>query len=88
MEARVTAKINHDLLHNFIEADLVEALQQMNPTKALGPDGMAPLFYQKYWHIVGKYVSSTVLKTLDSGQFPHAINHTYITLIPKKKKIL
>lgn len=58
----------------------------MNPTKALGPDGMAPIFFQNYWDVVGKDVASAVLTALNSGKFPDAINHTFITLIPKKKK--
>lgn len=66
--------------------EVYDALQQMNLTKAPGLDEMAPIFYQKYWNIVGNNVTVVVLEALNSGEFPCTINHTFISLIPKKKK--
>ncbi|KAG2667144.1 hypothetical protein I3760_15G097700 [Carya illinoinensis] len=70
----------------FVAAEVKVALKEMNPTKAPGPDGMAPLFYQKYWAIVGGDVARAVLDVLNTGSFPSLLNYTYVTLIPKKKK--
>lgn len=61
------------------------ALPQMNPSKAPGPDGLSPMFFQKYWHVVGNTIIEATLKALNSGEFPTSLNHTHITLIPKKK---
>ncbi len=55
----------------------------MGPLTALGPDGMPPLFYQKFWDSIGNDVSFAVLSCLNSGTILKSINHTYITLIPK-----
>lgn len=55
----------------------------MVPLKALGPDGMPPLFYQHFWSTVDKDVTSSILSWLNSGTLPHPINHTFITLILK-----
>ena len=57
----------------------------MNPTKAPGPDGMNPLFFQKYWYIVGTDVSNAVLDCINFGKFLQSINFSHISLIPKKK---
>lgn len=79
--------MNENLLKVFSEDEITVTLKQMNPTKAPGPDGMTPIFFQKLWHVVGKDVTEAVLKALNSGQFLAEVNHTYITLIPKKKQL-
>ena len=61
------------------------AIKQMAPLKASGPDGMSPIFYQNFWDFVGNDVSSAILFCLNSGSILKSINHTYITLIPKKQ---
>jgi hypothetical protein len=61
------------------------ALKQMASLKALGPDGMPPLFYQKYWHLVGTDATNAVLDCLNNGYPIQSLNHTYITLILKIK---
>ena len=57
----------------------------MAPLKALGPDGMPPLFYQHYWELVGKDITNSVLSFLNSATLPKHLSHTFITLIPKVK---
>ena len=58
----------------------------MKPSKALGPDGMHPFFFQHYYATVGDDVSAAVLPTLNRSPIPYGLNHTYVTLIPKKHK--
>ena len=57
----------------------------MHPTKAPGPDSMSPIFYQKYWDIVGSSVQNCVLQAVNTGIMPRVINDTYICMIPKTK---
>ncbi|XP_074314560.1 uncharacterized protein LOC141649779 [Silene latifolia] len=82
---RVTGAMNEVFGGEYRGEEVFEALQQMHPLKALGPDGMNALFYQTYWHIVGPSVTRLVLRILNGGEFPAVINKTHIVLIPKKK---
>jgi hypothetical protein len=70
---------------NFSQVEVKEAIEQMHPLKAPGPDGLPALFYQKYWHIVGTDVCTLVLSILNEGKSPACINRTFVALIPKCK---
>ncbi|XP_074266574.1 uncharacterized protein LOC141589850 [Silene latifolia] len=85
MEGRVNDEMNRVLRQPYREEEVLEALNQMHPLKAPGPDGMNCLFYQTYWHIVGPVVTSTVLGILDGAPMPDEVNHTHIVLIREKK---
>ena len=85
MEERVSPEMNEELQREFRAEEMWMALKQMHPTKASGPDGMSPIFYQTYWDIVGPLVTSCVLLALNSGIIPNEINKTFICLIPKTK---
>ena len=45
----VTKEMNADLMKDFSEVEVKEALNQMAPLKASSPDGIPPLFYQHFW---------------------------------------
>jgi hypothetical protein len=80
-----------DAMRNILEADFAEdevflAAKNLKHHAAPGPDGMPALFYQKFWTIVGKDVTSFALKILNGGGNPSNINYTYICLIPQKEE--
>ena len=81
----ITQSMNANLNRDFSASEVDQVLKQMAPLTAPGPDGLPPLFFQKYWHVVGPDVTNGVLSCLNSGQILSSINHTYITLIPKVK---
>lgn len=86
LAGRVNAEMNKDLTQAYSKKEVCSALNQMTPTKAPGSDGMAPIFYKKYQNIVRKDATATVLEALNKCEFQSSINHTFITLIPWKKK--
>ena len=77
--------MNESLTPEFKAEEIWRALKQMHPTKAPGPNGMSPVFFQNYWDIVGSKVINCVLNSLNSGVMPSGVNETYICLIPKVK---
>ncbi|XP_050277977.1 uncharacterized protein LOC126719473 [Quercus robur] len=83
----ITDEMNDQLSLEFQNWEVQQAIKQMAPFKAQGPDSMPPLFYQHYWDLIGEDVSQSVLTFLNSASLPEHLNHTFITLIPKKKNL-
>ena len=81
-----TDEMNADLIKIFTRAEVEFALKHMEPLKALGPDGMPPIFFQFFWSLVGDDVSIAVLDCLNNCHIPIELHHTYVTLIPKVKR--
>ncbi|CAM8984002.1 unnamed protein product [Rhodiola kirilowii] len=77
--------MNKGLMEEFTEEEVRNALFQMCPTKAPGPDGFSALFYQKCWHIVKDDVTEVVLRCLNNKILDSQLNATNIVLIPKVK---
>ena len=75
--------MNETLVQPYTEDEVRTALFQMHPLKAPRPDGMSPFFFQKYWHIEGRDVTSAVLSSLHSGRCLRKMNFTHIVLVPK-----
>lgn len=74
MVRQVTESMYANLSQEFMVEEINVALKQMHLTKALGPDGMPPLFFQRHWHIVGSTIMEALLNALNLGQIPHDLN--------------
>lgn len=55
----------------------------MDPHTAPGPNGLSPIFYQKFWDILGMVVTTTIKSFLTSGCILKQLNYTMVSLIPK-----
>ena len=86
IDQRVTQDMNENLVADFKAEEVRRALNQMQSTKAPGPNSMSPIFYQQYWEIVSPEVIKCVLDSLNSGVLPYGINETYIP--PKNHGVL
>ncbi|KAA3485048.1 reverse transcriptase [Gossypium australe] len=69
----ISSEIISSLLATYTGEEVHQALKGMGPTKAPGWDGFPALFFQNYWHIVGKDVEEYCLGILNED----------IVLIPK-----
>ncbi|KAG6714786.1 hypothetical protein I3843_05G202800 [Carya illinoinensis] len=65
LRGRVTPQMNEELIREYTKLEVKDALQQMHHSKAPGPDGMSPIFFQKSWHVVGQSVIAAVLQALN-----------------------
>jgi hypothetical protein len=82
---RVTSAMNDMLLQEFTREEIREALYMMGDLKAPGPDGMPPIFYKRYWDLIGSQVEEEVLQVLNGENIPLGWNDTWVALIPKVK---
>ena len=83
MENRVTRSMNDMLLAEFSSSEVKSAFDQMDPMKALGPDGFKAEFYQRNWETVGPKVCAAILKFFHYAKMEESVNSTNIVLIPK-----
>ncbi|XP_057791345.1 uncharacterized protein LOC131008488 [Salvia miltiorrhiza] len=83
LQPSIDEAMNESLTRPFQAEEFKNAVFQMHPDKAPGPDGFNPKFYQKFWSIIGDDVVDCCSAWLNRGSFPPNLNHTMISLIPK-----
>jgi hypothetical protein len=76
---------NVKLLAQVKIQELKEALDQMNPDKALGPDGCTIRFYQNCWEIIKSDLRKLILKAQRCSKIGGGTNSSFLALIPKEK---
>ncbi|KAL9427669.1 hypothetical protein AB3S75_029786 [Citrus x aurantiifolia] len=86
MPSKITPEMHSHMEEPFTPEEIVNALSQMCPTKAPGPDGLPAAFFQKHWQAVGRGVVTTCLHILNDQGDLASLNHTYIALLPKIEK--
>lgn len=62
---KVTNVMNQKLNEAYSEKEVKEALFEMLPTKAPGPDGLLAHFFQKHWELCREEVTCVVLRILN-----------------------
>lgn len=80
---RVTQDMNDDLTRQITEKEIQEALFDMGPHRAPGPDGFSAAFYQKFWSESKAAIMDEVESFFNTGVLDQQHNHTNLCLIPK-----
>ncbi|KAG6683712.1 hypothetical protein I3842_12G027600 [Carya illinoinensis] len=86
IEPGVTIDMNRQLVKECSFDEVKQAVFEMDPMSAPGPDGFSAGFYQDHWMCVGPAVYMAVKEVLSGERGVGRLNETYIVLIPKKKK--
>lgn len=86
LEEKISREDNMKLLTPFTSEDVLNAVKDMNPTKAPGEDGLPALFYQKFWTSLKNEVIPVCLNILNNNKSVQCLNDTLIALVPKKEK--
>ena len=79
--------MNEYLGQLYMKEEIMEALNQMYPTKAQGPDRFPVALYQKHRSFVKEGVIATCFHILNEACTIFPLNHTYTALIPKNMKL-
>jgi hypothetical protein len=78
--------MNTGLYKEFTSEEISNALFQIGPIKAPGPDGFPARFFQKNWNTMREDVTRAVQNFLVTGVMPCGVNDTSIMLLPKKEE--
>jgi hypothetical protein len=80
---KVSAEMNERLCQEFSNEEISDALFQIGPLKAPGPDGFPPHFFQRNWGVMKEEIITAVKEFFQSSVMPHGVNDTTIVLIQK-----
>ena len=82
--SRLNALEADNLELQFTEAEMINAPNDLNGDKALGPDGYTVAFWQSNWGTVKEDVLKLFKDFFETGKFVRSLNTTFIVLVPKK----
>ena len=86
-KTKVTDDMNRTLTKPFLAEEISDALFQIGPLKAPGPDNFSARFYQRNWEVLKEDVVKGVKDFFEHGNLLEGMNDTVVVLIPKGKDL-
>lgn len=83
IQHKVSSAMNDELCREFTDEEIFNAMFQIGPLKAPGPDGFPARFFQRHWAVFKIEITAAVKLFFDTGVMPEGVNATTIVLIPK-----
>jgi hypothetical protein len=81
----IQENVNNRLTKAVDQQEIKEALDQMHPDKAPGPDGFTARFYQHSWDIIKSDLTKLIKKSQTCVKIGGGTNSSFLALIPKEK---
>lgn len=81
--SRVTDAMNVHLTAPVSSEEIKAAAFSVKGNSVPGEDGLAGIFYQKFWHVVGPSLSAEISQFFNTAIIPEVWNHTQLSLLPK-----
>lgn len=82
----LTEELQQSLKREYGQEEIIQALKNMGPLKAPGPNGLHTIFYQRAWGTVREDVCSMVLTILKGEKIHRSMAKALLVLIPKNEK--
>lgn len=74
VQPKITQEINDDLCKEFSSQEIADALFQIGPLKAPGPDAFPDRFFQRNWEVIKQDIVGAVKEIFSTGCMPEGVN--------------
>lgn len=80
---KISQKEASELKARFLDIEIIEALNDIDPNNSPGPDGFNGFYIRAFWEFIKTDIKIFLEKFQDSGEIPQGLNVSFIALIPK-----
>jgi hypothetical protein len=85
IQAKIQEEVNSKLIRVIDQHEIKEALDQLHPDKAPGPDGFTARFFQHGWNIIKSDLTKLIKKSQACAKIGGGTNSSFLALLPKEK---
>lgn len=82
-QALITNEMNADLTRGETAEEIQQAMFDIGPHRAPGPDGFTAVFYHQFWDDLKPEIVEEITAFFERGELDQQINHTNLRLILK-----